>query len=280
MPPTTRAMARRQQLESEEVYFKYFLGLPLEIRTQIYSYFIRSAAARSTITATERESQPIHETRHSLMAVSQQISQECTPLFFRQLRFITHVPRLSAMGVRPSQHPIYDIPRCTPDDFDRFFLRKLSDFRLRNIHSLSYNVGRPTEEPLRGMRADRSGMRELGKVLLSHSGSLECLEELVIYLKPRRAMTPRHVKWDKEKMWHLVSGNGQWDKIEQKLVRRGGPLQGWKVSRRIELGDVPRHDVSERYVLRYVSSTFRKTDDNYITGETLPSPTLVVQIVS
>ncbi len=263
MPITTRAMARRQQPQSDDVQFKYFLDLPLEIRTEIYSYL-----------------QACPETRHSLMAVSHQISEECTPLFFRQLRFTIHALYPSALQAGFSKSAIRFSPRCTPRGFDQFYLRKMSDFRLRNIHSLGYNVARPTERRARVSTANWLGMKELCGVLLSHIGSLECLEELVIYMKPRWAITQKEVKIDKEEMWYVVDRDGTWDEIEQKLVRRGGPLQGWKVSRRIELSDVPQRDPSVGHLLRYVSSTFRKTNDNHTTGESLPVPTIVVQIVS
>jgi hypothetical protein len=130
-------------------------------------------------------------------------------------------------------------------------------------------------------------MEELGGVLLSHSGSLECLEEVVIYLdylNPRWTMTSSEVKMDKEKMWrHIVGEEGRWDMIEQQLVRRGGPLQGWKVSRRIAiLGDLPICGINAHHLLTYLSSTFTKSNGKQTAGESesLPVPTLMVQHVT
>ncbi|KAJ9499299.1 hypothetical protein H2202_005456 [Exophiala xenobiotica] len=256
MPVTTRAMARRHQRESTDVQFKYFLGLPLEIRTEIYSYIAACP-----------------ETRHSLMAVSRQISEECTPLIFRQLRFTIHAPYpLSALQAEFSPNTIRFAPRCTPDAFDRVYLRKISGSRLRNIHSLCYNVVRPTFDKWHSPEADCSGMEELGRVLLSHSGSLECLEEVTIYLKPGIGLTLSEVKTDKEKIWSLVSEKFRWDKIEQEV--------GWKVSRRIDLGDVRVGGVNLYHVLKYISSMFRKTKDNQTPGQSMPVPTLMVQHVT
>ncbi|KAK5206604.1 hypothetical protein LTR47_010813 [Exophiala xenobiotica] len=267
MPTTTRAMARRQQAESTDVQLKHFLALPLEIRTEIYSYTTACP-----------------ETRHNLMAVSRQISDECTPLIFRQLQFTIHAPYPSALQAGLSEIEIQLAPRCTPDDFDRFYLRRMSAFRLRNIHSLSYNVARPTEDGIQFPRADWSGMEELGRVLLSHSGNLECLEEVVLYLRPIYTTVPDKIlrRMDNKKMWHLVNGYGRWDKIERRLVRKGGPLQSWKISRRIDLGDGFRNvgGVIVDHLVEYFCSTFRKTNDNQTSGGSLPVPTLTVRQIN
>jgi hypothetical protein len=252
-------MARRQQAESTDVQFKYFLALPLEIRTEIYSY-IRACP----------------ETRHNLMAASRQISDECTPLTFRQLRFTIHAPYPSALQAGLSEIEIQLAPSCTPDDFDRFYLRRMSAFRLRNIHSLSYNV---TGRRRQSSETDCSGTEELGRVLLSHNGSLECLEEVVISLKPIWMVLQNEVKIDKEKLWSRVNEEGRWDKIEQPLVRKGGPLQSWKISRRIYLDRVRLDATKICFFLNFVSSTFRKTKDNQTPGESMPVPTLMVQHV-
>ncbi|KAK5227255.1 hypothetical protein LTR99_005385 [Exophiala xenobiotica] len=189
MPVTTRAMARRHQRESTDVQFKYFLALPLEIRTEIYSYIAACP-----------------ETRHSLMAVSRQISEECTPLIFRQLQFTIHVPYPSALQAGLSKNEIQLTTRCTPDDFDRFYLRRMSAFRLRNIHSLSYNV---TGRRRQFSETDCAGTEELGRVMLSHNGSLDCLEEVVISLKPIWMVLQNEVKIDKEKLWSRINEEGR-----------------------------------------------------------------------
>ncbi|KAK7892690.1 hypothetical protein LTR67_006927 [Exophiala xenobiotica] len=275
MPPTTQTMGARHLPELNDAKFNHFLDLPLEIRIEIYSYIAACP-----------------ETRHNLMAVSQQISEECTPLIFRQLQFTIHAPYSSALQAGFFHNAIQFAPRCTPNDFDRFYLRKMSGFRLRNIHSLAYNVTRRTEGGRQWSKADRSEMEELGRVLLSHSGSLECLEEVVIYLKPGwdyhlkpgMGWVLIEVKIDKEKLWSHVSQEGRWDKIEQQLVRKGGPLQSWKISRRIDLVDVHVGPVYPCHRLKYISSTFRKTNDNDNQtpgeSESLPVPTLMVQTIT
>ncbi|KAK5443379.1 hypothetical protein LTS15_010724 [Exophiala xenobiotica] len=268
MATGVQAMAARQQPESNDVQFKYFLALPPEIRTEIYSYIAACP-----------------ETRHSLMAVSQQISEECTPLIFRRLQFTIHALYPSALQEGLSTNEIRFAPRYTADAFDRFYLRKMSEFRLRNIHSLSYNVARPTEDGRQFPKADWSVMEELGRVLLSHSGSLECLEEVVIYLRQSWVVLGSpEVGMADEKIWHFVSEEGRWDKIEQQLVLKDGPLQGWKISRRIDLVDVRVGPANPCHRLKYVSSTFRKTNDNDNQtpgeSESLPVPTLMVQTVT
>jgi hypothetical protein len=122
-------------------------------------------------------------------------------------------------------------------------------------------------------------MDELGRILLSQSGSLECLEEVVIYLKPGVVVAVREGKIDKEKLWSRVSEEG-WDRMEQQLVRKGGPLQSWKISRRMDQ-DYVRIDVAKVVcLLKCVSSTFRKTKDNQTPGECMPVPALMVQHVT
>ncbi|KAL6245426.1 hypothetical protein RBB50_007425 [Rhinocladiella similis] len=198
-----------------------FLNLPLEIRTEIYNYFRRPKV------------EDMRKTRDSLMMVSRQVAAECSPIFYREMKFFMHSSHFTGRDTKSVE--------SNAKDFPEHFLDHLPDYKLHNIPKLEYCM---CEARHLGKAHASRHLRVLRRVFLKYSGILTSLEEVVI-------ITPHELDFeellageqplenaDANEMWKQVCLiEPQWKAVEDALIQDGCPLHDWKITRQMATDD-------------------------------------------
>ncbi|KAI1610662.1 hypothetical protein EDD37DRAFT_644352 [Exophiala viscosa] len=256
LPFRTRQPGKRPSEEaSKNKDTPLLLGLPFEIREQIYSYILNYQSSKKRRRGEKRKA---ITTKRSLLSVCHQISDEYGPLYYRRhpLHIMVHARYLKAKILwRPR--------RCSPIDFENLYLRTLAEYRLRNIRQLTYNATILETPCLPDIctsptRIDWSGLSHLTGILRKYDGILESLAELKVYVEPNEYLEEyNYFRYDGESVWCIATQYGPWDEFEDELVNDGGPLNGWEISRNVRVKD-QRGTGDRGRILVSFGSEFRK----------------------
>ena len=241
-----------------------FLGIPTEIREEIYGYF-KTVPERNRTAAARAERNAIETARKSLQLVNHQVSEEWTPIFLSTTTIVatavkgpgrTQQERARLVGYNQSLACVV---------FHHLFLNAYNVFDLNRITRLEYQM-------------HNGSLRDLAifaRLLGNYMGDLESLQEVVFsattsvnpYIGYVREFIHPGTKTSWGRAWYRtlyalgyrISWNPLAARIRNKFdfKKHGRPLRMWTTARRI--GYDPHHRPCFGTILiREVQMVFRK----------------------
>ena len=249
--PKKRVLPPKKAVPPAPEYFR-LLDLPLDIRKEIYDYFVGNPKEEST-----EETRAVKRARQSLLSVNRQINYEWTPLFYRTAN----------IEVRP--HKVINAKGIAPDIFEQSFLKVTNTWMLSNIRKLSYNAVASGPGA-----SDFAGLRVFARILNKYIGHLQCLDVVNLHSSFWRTygrycqVMPQN-RPDAQEAWQLAGESGQWDKIETLYARRirGAALINWQVNRKATIRCFSTPQRGEHFwVATHVGLQFRRQHDAQSVG--------------
>lgn len=226
-----------------------FLDLPIETRSQIYSFFVDF---------TGKEARAIKKTRENLMLVSRQVHEDWAPMRYRSTTFKVDdvlAPTARKLFDRYGDEWYVSSSKgyCGPQHFHKLFLSTLPYYKLRNIRRLEYNASIWAEDDFEERCSvdpyvDWPAVKKLRMVLNTFANGLQSLERVVLIENPRRERRNEvgysiclhdyppneglHHERSK-KIWSTASRDGKWDGVVREFRGKRSRLNNWLVDREV-----------------------------------------------
>jgi hypothetical protein len=177
----------------------------------------------STATESSESYRVIKATRYSLLLTCKSIHEEWAPLFWSTTTV--------ALGFTT---------QTDPATFERAFLARIDEYKLRSIRHLMYCPMIWEYRDLVALalnRCDFRGFLKLGRILQTYPALLSGLEDLRVTFQPRHLLPQNYVFNARggqtvEDKWTDMDPNGVWDTFVQR-VSGGEAAKAWKVERSI-----------------------------------------------
>jgi hypothetical protein len=242
---TNTSVARGQSEERPSLPFR-FRDLPCEVKMMIYACFTKPSVATqepphsvsSTICSSEpkrnaQDRRRILETRKSLFLVSHEVSNQWTPIFFKDAIVWANSP---SSRHRASTYK-FSMAKCSSAKFDRVFLKSTAGYKLSCIRKLTFNGALRDGLETHPRHLDHAAIEEFVTVLQRHRDSLPSLEwvQLFAYLNYTRARVPCYEGPGQEAIFSRLDERGKLQQLQEQLRSNGdrGLLYGWAADRSV-----------------------------------------------
>lgn len=256
------------------------MDLPAEVRLKVYDCFAevpphdeptvpnRSQsgdaqwwAGMKALRVVVKERRAVLVTRVSLLSVCRQIHAEWFPIYFRSTDIIVHGPKHAYWG-KTYKRDCTVIGMGQKLTFDKVFLQITSQKVLSQIRKLRLDASMPSGINWCGdlgslpTSVNWSNLRSFAGVLARCCHSMPLLHEVELYARyssfnsvndsivwyGTNRRNPTHV-------WNSDNEGGRWEEIESLLTRETAALEGWNITRYINVQWEKDPDPDEPWVI-------------------------------